>query len=256
MKKLTLIALIAVTALLFSSCSSKAPPSVVSSVSDIDGKLIGVIENTTAAHYAANYGEVKTFSTGEAMIAELVSGAIDCAVADESIVPQLTSNSRRVKALDEPLMSADFCIAAAKQSSDLLDEINAALQALRTDGTLSAIEDSYAGGNAYYYTPRSDIPDSAGKLRLAVSGDFPPYSKRDVQGELTGLDIDVARAVCDLLGVKLEIVETGRSSVAKTVWSSRADFGMGGIYSGGSNSELVDLSDGYITCTLRVITRK
>ena len=44
-----------------------------------------------------------------------------------------------------------------------------------------------------------------GKLVLGLDASFPPMGYLDpVTGEITGFDIDVAKAVCDKLGVKLE----------------------------------------------------
>ena len=256
MKKILLFVFTAAMAFLFYSCADKVPPSTVNSVKDLEGKTIGVIENTVASHYAAGYGTLRLYSTGEAMIADLRVGAIDCAIADDAATATLLGHSRKVRALDEPFISVDFSIVAAKESRDLLADIDMALSALRTDGTLAGLENLYLLGTPFEYVARTDIPESAGTLRLAVSGDFPPYSYSGERGTLYGLDIALARAVCDRLGVNLELVETNRSNIIKTVWSSRADFGMGGLYKTDANEELVDFSDGYTPCHLRIIIRK
>ena len=256
MKKFLLLVFTAITAFLFSSCSNAVPASNVNSAADLTDKTIGVIENTVAAHYAAGFGTLRLYSTGEAMIADLGAGAIDCAIADDAITSVLLGHSRKVKALDEPFVAVDFCVVAAKESRDLLADINVALAGLRADGTLAGLENLYLLGTPYEYIPRTDIPENAGTLRLAVPNAFPPYSYSGERGIIYGLDIAIAHAICDRLGVKLEIIETNQSNIVKTVWSSRADFGMGGMYITGANAELVDFSDSYTPCRLRIITRK
>ena len=256
MKKILLFVFSAVMAFLFSSCADSVPASTVNSAGELEGKTIGVLEGTVASHYAAGLGTLRLYSTGEAMIADLRAGAIDCAIADDAVTSTLLGHSRKVIALDEPFISVDFCIVAAKESRDLLTAMDKALTELRANGTLAGLEGLYLSGTPYEYVPREDIPATAGTLRLAAPPDFSPYSDLDERGEFSGLDIALARAICDTLGVNLEIIETNQASIAKTVWSSKADFGMGGLYKTGANAEFVDFSDGYTPCRLQIITRK
>ncbi|NLB28679.1 MAG: transporter substrate-binding domain-containing protein, partial [Clostridiales bacterium] len=149
-------------AFLFFSCSDNVPASTVNSLNDLGGKTIGVLENTAAAYYASRHGALRIYSTGEAMIADLKAGAIDCAVADEPVAQALLGHSRKVRMLEEPLISVDFCIVAAKESRDLLEDINTALSELRADGTLAGLENYYLLGTPYDHAPKTDIPESAG----------------------------------------------------------------------------------------------
>ena len=45
-------------------------------------------------------------------------------------------------------------------------------------------------------------PAAAGSLRIGTAGDYPPFNYVDDAGELTGFDIDIARALCDRLDVR------------------------------------------------------
>jgi polar amino acid transport system substrate-binding protein len=238
-----------------SACGPRRPPPTVSAVSDIDGKTIGALAGSAASVLAAELGEVREYSTAEAMLGDLYAGAIDCAVADDALVPSLLKSSRGIRALDEPLISAELSIVAAKESRDLTADVNAALKTLRENKTLASLADKYILGKAFEYVPRDDIPDSAGVLRLAARADFPPYCFSD-GGGISGLDIDVARAVCDILGVNLEIAEVERNDIMTAVWAGRADFGVGGLYITPEGGELVDFSDPYAVCVQRVLTRK
>ena len=46
-----------------------------------------------------------------------------------------------------------------------------------------------------------------GVLKVATEGTYSPYSFHDEKGELTGYDVDIAKAVADKLGLKVEFVE-------------------------------------------------
>jgi ABC-type amino acid transport substrate-binding protein len=241
--------------LLLTSCGPRRPPPTVRTAADIAGSTIGVLSGSAASVYAATYGQIKEYSTEDAMLADLYSGALDCAVADGRAVPSLLKSSRGIRALDEPLISVELCIAAAKESRDMTADMNAALQALRESKIPDSLINKYILGGSYDYIPRSDIPDDAGSLRLAARGDLPPYGVSDGE-RVTGLDIDIARAVCDMLGVKLEIIETAPEELVASVWSGHADFGMGGLYKTAELETLVDFSEPYASLELRVLTRK
>ena len=47
---------------------------------------------------------------------------------------------------------------------------------------------------------------AAEKLRIATTGDYPPFTYIDHDGAITGFDIDIALALCTELGAKCEIV--------------------------------------------------
>ena len=47
---------------------------------------------------------------------------------------------------------------------------------------------------------------AAEKLRIATTGGYPPFSYVDDAGEITGFDVDIARALCTELGAECEVV--------------------------------------------------
>lgn len=50
------------------------------------------------------------------------------------------------------------------------------------------------------------LPLAAQPLRIATEGAYPPFSYFDAQGELTGFDVDIARALCDAMERECEII--------------------------------------------------
>ena len=47
---------------------------------------------------------------------------------------------------------------------------------------------------------------AAEKLRIATTGDYPPFNVVDDAGKFAGFDVDIARALCTELGVECEVV--------------------------------------------------
>ena len=67
-------------------------------------------------------------------------------------------------------------------------------------------------------------PLDAGVLRVGTEGVYAPFSYHDATtGQLTGYDVDVARAVADKLGVKVEFVETPWDSIFAALEANRFD---------------------------------
>ena len=51
------------------------------------------------------------------------------------------------------------------------------------------------------------VADDMVKLRVAIEGDFPPFSVREADGSLSGFDVDIARALCNEIGAECDLVQ-------------------------------------------------
>ena len=68
----------------------------------------------------------------------------------------------------------------------------------------------------------------SGKLVVATSPDFPPFENLE-GGEVVGIEIDIIKAICDELGVELELVQIPFDSVLPGVQAAKYDAGVSGI---------------------------
>jgi polar amino acid transport system substrate-binding protein len=75
----------------------------------------------------------------------------------------------------------------------------------------------------------SQDPAKDGVLTVATSPDFPPYESIDVNGKYVGFDIDMAYAIGEVLGLKVEIVPTEFDGIITAVSTGKADIGMSGL---------------------------
>ena len=80
-------------------------------------------------------------------------------------------------------------------------KLTALLLALCMIFTLAAC----SGGSSSDETWESEL-GTAGKLRVGMAADYPPYESYDAQGNVVGLDADIAAMIAEELGVELEIV--------------------------------------------------
>jgi len=79
-------------------------------------------------------------------------------------------------------------------------------------------------------TPKVTPPviGKAGVLRAAVDLSYPPFAG-SVKGQQVGLDIDVAAAIAEKLGLKLEIVNAQPGAAAALVSSGSVDIALGAL---------------------------
>ena len=108
------------------------------------------------------------------------------------------------------------------------------------------------GGNDSETASGSDSQTTTETLIMATNATFPPYEyyKED---DIVGIDAEIAQAIADKLGMKLEIVDTEFGSIIGGVQSGKYDIGMAGMTVTDERKESVNFSDTYATGVQSVI---
>ena len=83
-------------------------------------------------------------------------------------------------------------------------------------------------------------------LVMATNAAFPPYEFKDGD-KIVGIDAEIAAAIADKLGMKLEIVDVDFGAVLTGVAEGKYDMGMAGITVTDERKETMDFSDTYAT---------
>ena len=123
----------------------------ITTIEDLDGKLIGTQMGTTGYIYCSDtpenggYGEdaVVPFDDGAAAIQALQNGQVDCVVIDNAPAQEFVKANPGLKILDTEFTNEDYAIGVAKGNTALVDAINGILAELEADGTLQSIIDKY-----------------------------------------------------------------------------------------------------------------
>jgi len=258
MKKIFIIALSVLLLAGISGCAEKVPANTVFSADDLPGKIIGVQENTTGDIYASDYeaegSTIERYSKGNDAVQALLQGKNDCVIIDnEPAKAFVEANKGKLKILEEPFELEYYAICTAK-GSKLKDDINGALATLTENGTLQNIIDAYISGKDYKYASPENVNRSKGELIMATNAYFAPYEYYD-GGAITGIDADVALAICDLLGYSLKIEDMEFNSIIAAVQTGKADFGMAGMTVTEDRLKNVDFTESYTTATQVIIVR-
>lgn len=85
----------------------------------------------------------------------------------------------------------------------------------------------------------------SGELRVAMTGDQPPYNMKDRNNSLMGYDVDVARALALALQVEVKFVEVPFGELIPTLNSGKADMIISGMAITAKRSELVSFVGPY-----------
>ena len=113
--------------------------------------VVGTQAGTTGFIYAtsdiedAGLGTVKSFGKTTDAVEALKNGQVDCVILDNEPAKALVAANEGLHILDTEYAVEDYAIAIAKENTDLLDKVNAALAELKDDGTLQSIVDKYIG---------------------------------------------------------------------------------------------------------------
>ena len=240
--------------IILAGCSDGRPPNEVNSLEDIPGRIIGALSGTPSARLAGELGIARVFYSGDELVYGLTVGLVDCAVMEGVMAGELVSGTQGVRILSETLLEYELRFAVPRENAELLEAVNSALASLNSNGTLRSLRDKYFSGRNYTYTPPEGVAQLPGELTLAISPDLPPYSFIDANGEYTGLDVEVARAVCDYLGVGLTVIEEDARELVTAVWYGRANIAAGWLP--GDVDEQVRVSEAYANTEHVVLVRR
>ncbi|MCF6390356.1 ABC transporter permease subunit [Mycobacterium sp. MBM] len=104
--------------------------------------------------------------------------------------------------------------------------------------------------------PPTDPIGSAGVLRVGTEGVYAPFSYHDpATGELVGYDVDVAKAVGEKLGVRVEFVETPWDSIFAALEADRFDIVANQVTINPERQAKYDLSQPYTVGEGVIVTR-
>lgn len=229
---------------------------------DLIGKSIGVQLGTTGDILVSDYEgdeagtKVERFAKGSDAIQSLKLGKVDAVIIDIEPAKAFVAVNNDLLILDEPFVTEDYAIAISKDNKELTAKVNAALAELKADKTLESIINNYIGDNAGSspYKSPDNTDRSNGTLTMATNAYFKPYEYYD-NGSVVGIDVDMAQAVADKLGMKLVIEDMEFDSIITAVQSGKADLGIAGMTVTADRLKNIDFSDSYTTSNQVIIVR-
>lgn len=257
-KKIFAIGLL-VMAMMLSACgSSESSGSSIKSADDLKGKVIGTQLGTTGEIFAGDVenATVEKYNKGADAIQALKQGKVDAVIIDREPAKEFVKKNDDLQILDVPFVEEEYSVAYKKGNDELGKKLDDAITALKNEGKLDEIVSHWIGEDAdqVSYVPDASVTRT-GKLIMATNAEFPPYESKK-GSEVVGIDVDMMRAVCDKLGLELEVEDMQFDSIITSVESGKADVGVAGISVTEDRKKNVDFTVGYATSTQVIIVKK
>lgn len=232
--------------------------SSISGSEDLVGKTIGVQLGTTGCTMAEDIenATIDKYSKAADAIEALRQGKVDAVIIDSAPAKYFVEKNPDLSILPEPFAVEEYAMAVKKGNSDLTAQLNSALDQLRENGILDEINQNWLVDEEYgkhpYTSPEGTTYD--GKLVMATNAEFAPYEFKE-EGEIVGFDVDMMRAVCDIIGKELVIDDMAFDSIIAAVDSGKADVGVAGMTVTEDRLKNVNFTDPYAEANQMIIVK-
>ena len=112
--------------------------------------------------------------------------------------------------------------------------------------------------------PASEAPEGdgtfttivEGKLTMSTNAKFPPYEMTTDDGGFEGIDVEIATAIAEKLGLELDILDMDFDSALLAVQQGKSDIVMAGVTVNEDRQLVMDFTDSYATGVQVIIVKE
>ena len=118
----------------------------IAKAADMADKKICVVQGYTGEVCVQEMGyDYEAFKKGTEAVMELVNGKCDVVVIDSATAQKYVDDNEGLKIVEDPdaFESEEYAIAVQKGNTELLDKVNASIEAMLADGTISELGVQY-----------------------------------------------------------------------------------------------------------------
>ena len=151
-------------------------------------------------------------------------------------------------------------ITALMLSSAMMLSLAACGGSASTDAVSSEAVSSEAASSEAVSTaeaaPAALTTVTAGKLTMSTNAAFPPYEMTTDSGEFEGIDIDVAAAIAEKLGLELQVDDMDFDAALLAAQNGKSDMVMAGVTVTEERQAVMDFSNSYANGVQVVIVKE
>lgn len=161
------------------------------------------------------------------------------------------SEKVKLQILETEYAVEDYAICIAKENTELLDKVNAALDEITEDGTAQKIVDKYISGVEHDLKFQENA-EGKPELHMATNAQFPPYEYYENE-VVVGIDAEMAAAIADKLDMKLVIDDMEFDAIITAVQTGKSQMGMAGMTVTEERLQSINFTESYATGIQSVI---
>ena len=143
------------------------------------------------------------------------------------------------------MMSLAACGSSASSASS---------EAVSSEAASSEVASSAASSEAASAAELTTV--TPGKLTMSTNAAFPPYESTDDNGNFVGIDIDVATAIAEKLGLELQVDDMDFDAALLAAQNGKSDMVMAGVTVTEDRQLVMDFSDSYATGIQSIIVKE
>lgn len=165
-------------------------------------------------------------------------------------------STQAVKMINIPLTNEEYAFGVDKDQPELLEEVNAFIADIKSDGTLEEILNKYFEGGTPEAVVSAELDTSKDQLVVATNAAFEPFEYTLSTGnEYYGVDMELAQLLAERLDKELVIQNMNFESVCLSVGQHQCDIAMAGLTVSPTREEYVQFSDSYYNASQVLIAR-
>ena len=243
----------------------------IASPADFEGRNIAVQVDTTAAHALDRMVEEEgmniEISRYEKVIYcfdDLALGRVDAVYVDSVVSNYYASGSDKYQRVWLDSVGEPMGICLAKSSDKLAAAVEAAIDTMFFDGSMSEIANAHFGDDlttglrnvsSEPTIPKDFTTKTPGKLMIGSEIGYPPMEYTTDDGtEYIGFDIDVGNRLGELLGLEVEFVNTAWDGIFFSLEKGEFDLIISSVSITPERQEKYILTEPYVSNALCIVT--
>lgn len=254
MKKVLVVLVVLVVAILVLTGCSNVSKSI-NTANDVKDKRVVTVAGTNTVSYInhnlpnATLIESKSFDSA---VEILKSNKADCIIFDKTILGNINESDEELTILSDVLSTESYALAVAKGNKELLDEVNQFIDKIELDGTLTDMVERWVV-KADTKLPKIDIKGGKGEIKIGIPSDLYLPTCAKVDGEYTGIAVELANRFASENGYELKLVVKKISELMDAVNSGEIDIISSDLTVSNERASKVDFSRVYYKSSLGIM---
>lgn len=162
------------------------------------------------------------------------------------------STAKTAKVIDIDLTNEEYAFGVDKDQPELLEKVNAFIKEIKDNGKFDEICSHYFGDGEPVGVESAAYDASKDQLVVATNAAFEPFEYM-IGDKYAGIDMEIAGALAEYLGVELVIQNMDFDAVCLSVGQHKCDVAMAGLTVKPDREEYVTFSDSYYSASQQLI---